>query len=372
MKRTILCEGKDIPFGCTIVDDVFSETGALLCKGNSVVNKHIRSLLKNYGGKVKITLTEKDQLMMIKEKYDLSDEILEHITPDEIKEEHSFDMSDDVKTEALNSMKAIYNTDNVDRIANTATELGDKILENIESSDSITINLSKLKVSDEYTYKHSIDVATMGVLVARDLGYDEEFQKDIIVSGILHDLGKTQTPKEVLNKHRRLTKEEFEYIQAHPKNGYDMIKDIPDISEETKQGVLRHHESYDGNGYPGTLIGTSIPIIARILTVVDVYDALVTDRPYRLAMKPADALEVMFTMSSKFDPVVFRSFMNIIVAYPIGSVVMTSLGDSCIVLSHNEGYPLRPTIKDLNTDEVIDLAHDYNSMSIVITEFISD
>jgi HD-GYP domain-containing protein (c-di-GMP phosphodiesterase class II) len=372
MNKVVECYANDIPLGATLVDDIKNADDVLLCKADSIVDEHIMELLSNYNGTIKITLTEETQLLQLQQKYNLSDDVIEHINPDDIADEFSLELPKEVKEEALKGVVNLYNAkDNPEAVADIANEVGTTILDSITSNDSVNINLSKLKVCDDYTYKHSIDVATMAVLVARVLNYGIPFQKEVITAGILHDLGKTVIPEDILNKHGRLTKEEFEYIQRHPVEGYNLVKDCKDISEDTKQGILGHHENMDGTGYPARLSGDEIPIIAKILSVVDVYDALVADRPYRLAMKPADALEVMFTMSNKFDPVVFKAFLSIIIAYPVGSLVMTSMGDSCIVLKQNEGYPLRPVVKDLNTEEVIDLAHDYNSMNMVITEFIN-
>ena len=374
MNKQIECYAKDIPEGCTIVNDIYDEKrNVLLCKAGDTADSHILALLKNYNSLVRITISDEVQLKQIQNKYHLSDEIMEHIKLDEIKDEQSLDFTDSIKEEALRGISAIYNTkDNPEEVTSMAKDISDTILSTITGGNSVNINLSKLKICDEYTYKHSVDVATMGALVAKALNYDDDFQKDVIISGLLHDLGKVEVPHEILVKDGRLTTDEFKFIQQHPQNGYNIVKDSKDISDVVKDGILYHHESMDGSGYPKRAMGSEIPIVARILTVVDVYDALVTNRPYRMAMTPSDALEVMFTMMGKFDPVIFKAFLSIIIAYPVGSLIMTSLGDVCVVIRQNEGFPLRPVIKDLNTDEVIDLVNDYNSMSVVITSFVNE
>ena len=112
----------------------------------------------------------------------------------------------------------------------------------IDDNDAIAVDISALKVSDEYTFKHSVDVATMAMIVSRQYGFNDEQVQQIGVSGLLHDIGKSRIPTEVLNKAQKLTDEEFALIKKHSLLGYEILKDKPELSNAVKMGVLQHHE----------------------------------------------------------------------------------------------------------------------------------
>ena len=136
--------------------------------------------------------------------------------------------------------------------------------------------------------------------------------------------------------------------------------------KKLKKAVLEHHENIDGSGYPLGIKDGKICKMAKILTIVDVYDALVTERPYKKAKSPADALEILMGMSNKFDLDILKVFINCVILYTIGSTIRLSNGALCVVLKNNENYPLRPVCQNIFTGEKYDLLNDRNCLSIVI------
>jgi putative nucleotidyltransferase with HDIG domain len=277
----------------------------------------------------------------------------------------------DLKTEVKQGVVTLFNAeDDFNSVKSVYTKFLSIINEIVGNNDIISSKLKALKNFDDYTFRHSINVATLAGIVAESINSDENYIKNVIIACLLHDIGKIKVPVEVLNKKGRLTKEEFEFIQRHPKDGFDLIQSYDTISDESKHGILEHHENMDGTGYPSNLCDDSISKIARLISIVDVYTALVSDRPFRLAMKPVDALNIMFTMTNRFDQNIFNAFLRVVIVFPNNSNVVTSNGSCYTVVSQNSGYPLRPTIKNTETDEVIDLAHDYENMSMIITEFV--
>ena len=133
-----------------------------------------------------------------------------------------------------------------------------------------------------------------------------------------------------------------------------------------RKAILNHHENIDGTGYPRQLSGNEIGKMAQIISIVDVYDALVTKRPYKEAKSPAEAIEMMFAMSNKFNLDIFRTFLSVVNIYPNGSTVKLSNGQVATVLRQNKSYPLRPVIKITSIKTIVDLSIDKNYLSTVI------
>ena len=159
-----------------------------------------------------------------------------------------------------------------------------------------------IDAKDRYTNGHSVRVAEYARKIAKELGKSEEEQKTIYYAGLLHDIGKIRVPVEIINKPDKLTDEEFNQIKIHPVTGYYILKDIYD-DKTIAMGVKFHHERYDGNGYPSGLDGENIPEIARILAVVDTYDAMASNRSYRKAL-PQEKVreEIEKGKGTQFDP----------------------------------------------------------------------
>ena len=345
----------DLPLGCVTETDIFTDKDVLLCPRMTIIDSAQMELLSNYKGKihaiVSYTATE--------EETNQGD-----IEPDE---DASIGFEDSFKHYAAETLEAIFtNISDVKSLTAGAREIGEQVYSVIDASKELFINLAKLKVSDEYTYKHSVDVGTMAAVLARKIGENSKFIHDITIAGLLHDVGKEKIPSAIINKPARLSPGEFEIIKTHPVHGYNILINSADVSEDMRQGILNHHENYDGTGYPRGLSADKIGKMGQILAIVDVYDALVTKRSYKTAKTPAQAIEIMFTMSNKFNLDYFKSFLSVINAYPNGSHVLLSDGEKAIVLRQNSAYPLRPIIKIESTGQVLNLASDASYLSTVI------
>jgi putative nucleotidyltransferase with HDIG domain len=167
---------------------------------------------------------------------------------------------------------------------------------------------SALDLRDRVTDGHSRRVADLSLIVARELGIDGDELLDIERAGILHDIGKLTVPDAILSKPAPLTSDEWLEMRRHPDVGYSMVRDVPFLSRAAE--IIRsHHEQFDGSGYPRGLKGEKIPLGARIFAVVDAYDAMTSDRPYRLARSHEEALEeIRHQVGTQFDPVVVAPF----------------------------------------------------------------
>jgi HD-GYP domain-containing protein (c-di-GMP phosphodiesterase class II) len=168
-----------------------------------------------------------------------------------------------------------------------------------------------LDLRDLNTGVHSTRLAEWGMRVGRDLGVEEQRMPDIEMGAILHDIGKVGVPDQVLNKPGRLTPEEYEVIKRHPEFGWSVIRKLPGL-EIASLYVLHHHENFDGTGYPAGLSGSAIPIGARIVSVIDAFDAMVSSRPYREGLPVDEAIRRLHASSgTQFDPEVVKSFVQI-------------------------------------------------------------
>jgi HD-GYP domain-containing protein (c-di-GMP phosphodiesterase class II) len=166
-----------------------------------------------------------------------------------------------------------------------------------------------IEARDPFTRGHSVRVARMALEVGVRLGCDEARLGLLNLGGALHDIGKLVVSAAILGKPGPLTEEEFEHVRAHPETGARMVA-LDRTLRPAFLGVLFHHERWDGGGYPTGCAGPQIPLEARILAVVDCYDAMTSDRPYRAALAPEEAVsEVDRCSGTQFDPDVALAFL---------------------------------------------------------------
>ena len=168
---------------------------------------------------------------------------------------------------------------------------------------SIIVSMaSAVDAKDAYTHGHSLRVARVGLLLAQELGLPRERMEPLLLSGILHDVGKIAIPDDILKKPQRLDKEQFEIMKSHPLAGAKLLAHIPALAEVIP-GIRHHHENWDGTGYPDGLAGENIPLAGRLILIGDAFDAMTTDRVYRKGMPVSLALgEIHKFAGTQFDP----------------------------------------------------------------------
>ncbi|MDI6617759.1 MAG: HD-GYP domain-containing protein [Clostridiales bacterium] len=221
-----------------------------------------------------------------------------------------------------------------------------ELLNEVLSKKNVLVNLVDIKTMDNYTYEHSIDVAVLSIIIGMELNFTENRLYKLTIGAILHDIGKIFIPKEVLLKNGRLTETEFSLIKKHPERGFNYIQDEDGIYPTSRIVILQHHERINGTGYPYNLKGNKIHEFSKIVSLADVYDALTSDRPYRLAIPPNEAVEyIMGGVGRYFDLKYVNAFLKRIVPYPEGTLVRMCNGDIGVVEKVNREYPLRPKIK---------------------------
>ena len=175
------------------------------------------------------------------------------------------------------------------------------------------IVVSKLKDKDEGTFLHSIAVSALMIAFGRKLGLGENAVQFLGMGGLVHDLGKMTLPIDLLRKSGKLTPDELALMRTHPIRSHEIVEKIEGMEQAVLDVCLYHHEKFDGSGYPVALQGESIPYVARIAAICDVYDALTTVRPYKPAWTQAKAIDTMLSSRGHFDPELLKSFISLMV-----------------------------------------------------------
>jgi HD-GYP domain-containing protein (c-di-GMP phosphodiesterase class II) len=166
-----------------------------------------------------------------------------------------------------------------------------------------------LDLKDLNTGVHSTRLAEWGMRVGQELGLEESALQNLEVAALLHDIGKVGIPDSILRKPGRLDPDEYALMKKHPEYGWAVLRMLPGF-ERAALDILHHHESFDGKGYPAGLQGTEIPVVSRIVCVIDAFDAMVSSRPYRIGLPYEEAVRRLNEASgTQFDPVVVQSFL---------------------------------------------------------------
>lgn len=248
----------------------------------------------------------------------------------------------------------------------------------MENESYSYVYFNALETYDKLTYIHSINVTLLAIVIGMQMGYTQETLHNLALGALLHDWGKLSISSEILNKPSGLTSSEFELIKQHPICGEQMLR-WSKLPEEVVKVVRQHHERWDGQGYPDGLKGEKIHRNAQIVALADVYDALTEDRPYRRALPPYHALEMIFSgINQNFSPDVVHAFKCCLNIYPEKSTVTLNTGEIGTVIAVSPVLPTRPTVRVIynqqgnrfKEEKIVDLSQDL-TLSINAIDFNS-
>ena len=222
----------------------------------------------------------------------------------------------------------------------------EKMVGSILRNENAFISLSRIRTADEYTYMHSLSVCILMIAFGRHLGIEAPLLNKIGIGAMLHDIGKMKVPRILLNKPGRLSQNEYQIIKEHVVHSRDILEQTPSISETSINIAAQHHERYDGSGYPEGLKQDEISPFGQMAAIVDVYDAITSDRSYRSGTLPTDALGKLFEWSKfHFNRNLVEHFIRCVGIYPVGSLVRLENGLLGIVITHGEESLLHPVIR---------------------------
>ena len=219
------------------------------------------------------------------------------------------------------------------------------IVDSLLRNGDALVWLTKIKEKDAYTAEHSLNVCILSIAFARFLGHEDEDIQKIGLCGLLHDVGKSKIPIDILNKFEHFTDEEFAVMKGHPELGRDLLLSLPTSDLAVIDVAYSHHERIDGNGYPRKLFGNQIPYFAKIVALTDTYDAITSTRCYDVGRASMEALDIIYkNKGSQFDRELAVEFIKCIGIYPPGSIVEMTNGEVGIIVEENESSKLRPKV----------------------------
>jgi len=279
----------------------------------------------------------------------IEDKMTEDIIPEDI-------IRDETRKEAV---EAVYKTmtslidqpqlqrrTSVPNLGSTFRSVFGEILTDISSRRDVLVSLTNMHVMDGYFFHHAVNVAILAGIVGLAKGYNQSQLVDLGVGALLFDIGMTQLPKELWGKRTDLNDEERMRIRYHTEDGYNLLRTQHDISLLSAHCALQHHERWDGSGYPRGLAGKEIHEYAQIVAIADVYDALISPRPFRHSHPPNEATEFLFAAgNSYFDLELVKLFLKHVAVYPIASTVKLNTGHVGVVSAIDPLAPHRPTLR---------------------------
>ncbi|MCR4319995.1 MAG: HD-GYP domain-containing protein [Candidatus Brocadiaceae bacterium] len=232
-------------------------------------------------------------------------------------------------------------------------------------NENILSGLNSIRSFDNYTFEHSVDTAVLSIIIAKKLFFNKDKLRQIAIGEFLHDIGKIFIDEKIINKPGKLTAEEYEQVKQHPAYGYELLKDIDNIGEASRHIPYQHHERQDGKGYPRGLRGNNkiddsssvgyteqdkFIMIAEIAAIADVYDACISDRPYRKGLSPDFVYELIKSGSgTQFNRELVDCFLGVMPKYPVGSEVRIKNGIykdfTGVVISLNIQQLSKPKVK---------------------------
>ncbi|MNW38030.1 Cyclic di-GMP phosphodiesterase response regulator RpfG [compost metagenome] len=262
-------------------------------------------------------------------------------------------------------------------IGKSFSKLVEMIVDDLSSREDVMIMMMNMNSMDQYLYRHSLNVCIYTIFLGQVYGYSKEDLTELGIGAILHDIGKTKIPLEVLNKPTQLTDDEFTQIKTHAEIGFKLLKDEPGITMKAAHCAYQHHERLNGSGYPRNLVGNQIHEFARWIAITDTYDALTTHRVYRSAMLPHQAMEIIYGgCGDLYEKGMLELFRDHVAIYPLGMGVTLSTGEKGVVSKIHSDIPQRPVVRvladpmgvDIKSPYEVDLKH---QLSVVITEVVS-
>jgi putative nucleotidyltransferase with HDIG domain len=248
---------------------------------------------------------------------------------------------------AVRTAEAVWESARLDRRPDPlAAQAGvEGLAEAVSENRSALLALTALREYDTYTFTHMVNVSILTMAQARALGVEGALLREFGLAGLMHDIGKVQTPLEILNKTETLTGREFGILKRHPVDGAAILRSTPDMPALAPVVAFEHHLRMDGSGYP-SVSRLSLNLATRLCSIADVYDAMRSQRAYQGSFPTDRILAVLKQNDGRhFDRDLVRRFAQLLGVYPIGTVVALSTGEIALVIETHAPDPFRPRVR---------------------------
>ena len=231
----------------------------------------------------------------------------------------------------------------------TVADLVHLLISKVARSNAALGQILAVKQYEPLTYCHSVNVSMLSLLLARQLGLDAPTTAALVEAALLHDIGKTRLPVEVVKKRGALGKWEKSLVQAHTMFGAEILVDIEGLRALTPIVALEHHRTVKGAGYPDLGEGVVPHVMSQIVSVADVYEALTGARSYQAPTLPEQTCLILARLAGdKLNTALVKAFVNAVTFFPLGSLVRTSRGEMGVVVATTAGDPLHPVLTLVN------------------------
>lgn len=239
---------------------------------------------------------------------------------------------------------------------NEFSDISSTVRTYLDQHKNILYDLLKLRCSHCYTYEHSINVALYSVLVGIKLELSNEDLSDLIVGALLHDMGKLKISNHILDKPGRLDDVEFDAIKRHPEYGVDYAVNFKNVSWNVKKIIIQHHEKLDGTGYPCGLKGDEIFFLSKIVTVCDIFDAVISKRSYHEARSPHKGIKVLHeeVELGRVDKDIVAALEAQVAVTPVDTQVILNNGEICTIIK-DDSREMEPIVFSFSTGQVYNL-----------------
>jgi putative nucleotidyltransferase with HDIG domain len=219
------------------------------------------------------------------------------------------------------------------------------LIQKVAASSAALGQILAVKLYENLTYCHSVNVATLSLLIGRQIGFDEAATAALAEAALLHDIGKTRIPLEILKKPSALDKRERRLMETHTTYGAEILAEVDGLRPLTPTVALEHHRGVDGTGYPDLGDGTVPHLLSQLVAVADIYEAMTGARTYQDPAMPEQACLVLARLAgTKLNTPLVKAFVNAVSFFPLGSVVRTDLEEIGVVVRTNPAEPLHPVI----------------------------
>ncbi len=354
----------DVTIGMRVATDVYTENDELIIQKNTILTDALIARLKHhniYNIRILLDNTPVPKASAAADTKPSYYERLQNSPEFKAFKKEYLQKADSLKNAMLSIIEENAPID-TDKLLSQATELMSKSRTTLHVFDIIV----SLKNSSDMTFTHSINVSLLAAVLGKWLGYPQEDIEALSLAGLLHDIGKQMIPQEILNKEGALTEQDLKILRSHTEKGYELLSKY-DLDPRIIDAALTHHEKFDGTGYPKGLKGNEIKDFAKIIAIVDVYDAMTAKRIYHEPYCPFEVIrQIERDGYQRYDTHMLMVFLENVVTTYVGNKVILSNGMIGEVIMINKLDLSRPIVK-ISDDQYIDLSHkrDIDVVSIV-------